>query len=166
MRLDHPKNARRFAAPAIFFLRWAQAIRIIISGPSKSMTDYPPTRTSRFTGETRRFSKKLYAWKKRATALALSRHSTRSSRTKRAQIGGANSSGTTKPDLTRRNYWRTIQNGNLQLLFTKNWPGLGAAGAMKQRCGSTACDWNIFFGRIDPRPPVVFVAESVVFLSE
>src|SRR5467141_1480407 len=86
---------------------------------------------------------------RRTTPLGLSQQSTRSSRTKRSQIGGANSSGTTKPDLTRRNYWRTIQNGNLQLLFTKNWPGLGAAGAMKQRRGSTACDWNIFFGRID-----------------
>src|SRR4030095_7856079 len=62
----------------------------------------------------------------------------------------ANCSGITKQDLTRPVYWRTIQNGNLLLLYTKNWPRPEVAGVKKQKRVLTACAWSIFFGLIDP----------------
>jgi len=59
--------------------------------------------------------------------------------------------------------------GNLQLLFTKNWPGLGAARSDEARARLNRLRLDIFFGRIDAGfsldPPVVFVAENVVSLS-
>jgi hypothetical protein len=54
-----------------------------------------------------------------------------------------------------------IQNGNLPLLFTKNWLRLAVAEATKQRRVSTICDWNIFFGRIDGRGWFTGSARSV-----
>src|SRR6266516_7256229 len=102
-----------------------------------------------FTGVTRRFSKKLCAWKRKAIELRPSQRFTMCWRMRPAQIGGARSFGITKPDLTLRGYWRTIQNGNLLLLSTRNWWQPGGAGAKKQKRVSTICVWNIFFGRTD-----------------
>ena len=72
---------------------------------------------------------------------------------RRVQIGGANYSGITKPDLTLRGYWRRIQSGNLPPLFMKNSLRLEPTEAKKQKPVSTSCAWNIFFGRTDLRWP-------------
>src|SRR6266508_256964 len=146
----HPRNWKRFAARETFSLRWVEVIRKIISVRSKFMNSWHPTRTRRFTGATRRFSKRLCAWRKGTIGLAPWQRFTKSWRTRRVQIGGANFSGITKQDLMRRVYWRTIQNGSLPLLYTKSWPRPEAAGVKKQKRVSIACAWNIFFGPIDP----------------
>ena len=66
-----------------------------------------------------------------------------------ARTGGANSSGITKQDLTQRDSWKMIPNGNLRPLFIRRWQRLEATGAKKRRRGSIACAWSISFGGID-----------------
>src|SRR4029450_5015896 len=148
--LGHPKNGRRFAARETFSLRWVEVTRKIISVHSKFMNSWHPTRTRRFIGATRRFSKRLCAWRRKTIGPAPSQRSIKCWRTRRVQIVGANCSGITKQDSMRRVSWRTIQNGSLLLLYTKNWPRPEAAGVKKQERVETACAWNIFFGPIDP----------------
>src|SRR6266498_4314419 len=146
----HPRNGRRFAARETFSLRWLGVILKIISVRWKFTNSWHPTRTRRFTGATRRFLKRLFALRRKTTGPAPLQRSTKSWRRRRVPMGGANCSGTTKQDLMRRVYWRTIQNGNLLLLYTKNSPRPGAAGVKKQKRVSSACAWNIFFGPNDP----------------
>src|SRR6185369_234636 len=148
--LGYPKNRRRFAARETSSLRWVEATRKIISARSKFMNSWHPARIRRFTGGIRRFSKKLCAWKRKMTGPPPWQRSTRSWRTRRVQIGEANCSGIIKQDLMRRVYWKTIQNGNLPLPYTKNSPRPEAAGVKRQKRVSTDCAWNIFFGPIDP----------------
>src|SRR4029450_9021966 len=137
--LGHPKNGRRFAARETFSLRWVEVTRKIISVHSKFMISLHPTRTRRFTGATRRFSKKLCAWRRKTTGPAPWQPSTKCWKRGRVPTAGANCSGITKQDLTRPVYWRTIQNGNLLLLYTKNWPRPEVAGVKKQKRVLTAC---------------------------
>src|SRR6266403_2081943 len=66
-----PKNARRCAARATFSLRRVQPIQAIISARSTCMINSPLIRTSRFTGATKRFLRRDYVWRKKASAARL-----------------------------------------------------------------------------------------------
>src|SRR5207245_3473631 len=129
--LRSPKNEKRFAARATFFLRWEGAP--ITSRLLTFMTNWRRTRTSRATGATRRYSKRLSVWKRKTTGPARLRRFTKSWRPTRAHMDAVNSYGTTRPDLMPRGFWRQIRNGSLRLRVTDAWLRPAAAEAKHPR---------------------------------
>src|SRR5881394_1154873 len=87
---------------------------------------------SQFTGATKRSSKRACAWKRKATGLAPLQRFTGFWKMRRAPIGEVNCFGIIKRDSMQPGCWKTIQNGNLLLLSTRNWPDPTVTGAKKQ----------------------------------
>src|SRR5256886_17432211 len=111
-------------------------------------------RTSRFTGATKRFLRRDYVWRKKATApQRLPRFTKYWSKT-RAPIGGANCSGITRLDLKPHGCWRKTRRGNLLLpSMTDSLQG-EAAGAKEQKRALPIFGWNISSERINRQESV------------
>src|SRR6266480_877975 len=129
----YQRNARRCARKATFSLRQAQPTRTVTSAQLKPTINWPLKRTGRLNGVTRRSSKRVYAWKRKTIETPPLRRFTRYWRRKRAPINGVTCFGTIKLDLTRLDYWRKIQSGNLPLLFMISSRQPEAAEAKKQK---------------------------------
>src|SRR5439155_8703622 len=106
------KSARRFVAEAIFSSRPVQRTRVVISAPLRPTTNWLPITGRRFIGVTRHCLKKDYAWRKKAIERPRLRPFIKFWKTSRPPASDASCSGTTKPGLMLRDYWRKIQNGN------------------------------------------------------
>src|SRR5437870_9367323 len=77
-------------------------------------------RTSRI-GAIRLCSRKVFAWRKNQIATARWRLSIAFLHLILHPTGHRNFSGFIKPDLTRRDYWKSNKNGKRPRRFTKNW---------------------------------------------
>src|SRR5207248_8838192 len=121
---------------AIFFSRWERAE--ITSTPSKFMTNWRQTTASPLTGATRRYSKRPSVLKRKTTAPAHARRFTKSwtiPQLRDAHTDNVSSSGTTRPDLMPRGFWRKIRNGSPRLQFTSAWQRRVETEVMKPRPG-------------------------------
>src|SRR5204863_8461578 len=158
-----PKSARRCAARATFSSKWVQPIQAITSARSTCMINSPLIRTNRFTGANKRFLRRDYVWRRRASAPRRLPRFTKYWRKTRARIGDANCSGIIRLGLTRRGCWRKTRNGNLLLPSMRNSLEREVAEAKKQKRVLPIFAWSISSGRINRKESV---AENLGFLSQ
>src|SRR5207248_5503887 len=98
---------------------------------------------------TKRFLRRDYVWRRKASAPRRLPRFTKYWRKTRARIGGANYSGIIRLGLMPRGCWRKIRSGNLLLLSMRNSPRREEAGAKKQKRVLPISAWSISSGRIN-----------------
>src|SRR4029077_18155438 len=89
---------------------------------------------------------KVFAWKRNRIATVRWRHSIAFLNLILPPTGRRSFFGFTKPDLTRRDYWRSNKNGKQQRRFTKNWWRPMDRAARRPMRDLANCVWSIFSG--------------------